>query len=295
MRVDERVRSIPRWRLATVATVVWLAGLACGPPPAPPPPKKPQKVLGMLDRLATDFEGVPSRWSRRSSANFTVLYLKYGGIAQLVLDTAEETRASQLRAWGRRPTRWSPRCRIYFYPSTDVMRRMTVGTTRHGSAQAPASRLVKGQLRYRRINIAAGDRGILEDTLPHELSHLILSELMAPKEPPLWANEGLAMQAESRELQLRRARALARQLTSGTRPFPLATLLALKRYPDQEHLFYGQSHVLMRVLLRRGGKRKLLAFLQDSADLPALEQHYRLTESRLNSLWRKELRKLARR
>ena len=86
--------------------------------------------------------------------------LSWAGVAQLVLDMAEEAREAQFRGWKVKAEPWSPRCRIYFYPTAEVMRRMTAGTTRHGSAQAPASRFVKGQLRFRRINLTADDRGI---------------------------------------------------------------------------------------------------------------------------------------
>ena len=234
--------------VAAALVVFALAG--CGPPPAPPPPRRPQKVLAILDKLEDDFQGVPTRWERLSSANFTISFLKYSGVARLVLDTAEEVRTAQLKAWKMPAVRWSPRCGIFFYPTKQIMDRMTAGTTKHGSAQAPASRLVKGQLRYRKIHVAADDRGIIDNTVPHEISHLLVAELMAPKSAPLWADEGLAMQTESGQHQVRRAWSLRALLDGGTSPFPLSRLFAMKRYPDNTRLFYAQSFLLMKVLLK---------------------------------------------
>lgn len=274
--------------------VLGLSSVAgCGPPPKPPRSESSRKVLSILDSLANESEGLPTKWSRRSSPNFTVFFLKYSGIAQLILDSAEEGRAAQFKAWGGRTDAWTPRCSIYFYPTTEVMKRMTAGTTKHGSAQAPASRLLKGKLRFRRINLAADDRGILEDTLPHELSHLILSELMAPKSPPLWANEGLAQQSESHNSQVQRARALERFLDRGNPSIPLHQIFAMKGYPDDKHLFYGQAFLLMEVLKKRGGLPGVLTFLKDTADLPALRRHFDLTGERLKTLYFGELHRLA--
>lgn len=285
-----------RSALLLAGAALTLALAACGPPPepAPPPGKKPQKVLTILDRLAEDSEGLPTRWERLSSANFTIYFLKYSGVARLILDTAEEARQEQLAEWGIRIGPWSPRCAIYFYPTRKVMVRMTAGTTTHGSAQAPASRLVKGRLRYRRINLAANDRGILDDTVPHELSHLILSELMAPRRPPRWADEGLAMRTESRDTQVRWARSMYHHLARGRRPFPLGQLFAMTRYPDNKHLFYNQSFLVIRALRKVGSLARVLAFLKDSADLPALQRHFSLTEGQLNKLLVAEMRRLAR-
>jgi hypothetical protein len=280
--------------LAAVIVLGLFSVAGCGPPPTPPPSESSLKVLNILDSLAQESEGLPTKWSRISSPNFTIYFLKYSGIAQLILDSAEEGRAAQFKAWGRRTGSWTPRCNIYFYPTAEVMLRMTAGTTTHGSAQAPASRLIKGKLRFRRINLAADDRGILEDTLPHELSHLILSELMAPKSPPLWANEGLAQQSESHNSQVQRTRALERFLDRGKSSFPLHQIFAMKSYPDDKHLFYGQSFLLVKVLKKRGGLPGVLTFLKDTADLPALRRHFDLTGERLKTLYFRELHRLAR-
>lgn len=281
---------LTRTRAAALTLALLLAG--CGPPPDPAPPEPP-RVISLLGELEQSSGGLPSRWHTRGSRNFRVHYLQFPEVAGLIVESAEQSRRELLQRWGLPWRRaWSPPCDVFFFPSTAVMDRMTVGTTTTASAHAPASRLVKGRLLYRKLKLAADDRGLLEDSIPHELSHLIVSGLLAPRRPPLWANEGLAMLAESPRSQRRRARALLYRVASGRPLFPLSVLFGLRQYPDQRRLFYTQSFAVTRVLWQQRGTA-ILAFLRDGGDLPALARHYGLDPAGLRRAVLLEMRRLA--
>jgi hypothetical protein len=221
--------------------------------------------LDAISRAGSADEG-PGRWQVRSTANFRVFHLG-SALAARVAREAEAERARQVSAWyGDAPVeRWAPRCDIYLFPTLAALAQASGRDPRVGSASATPSRLYRGRMLSRRLNLAADDDGILDKTLPHEISHVILAELLGEKGVPRWANEGLAMVAE-RGTIVARSREVVAEYLAGGRTFPVKTLMEMTRYPDGEFLtlYYMQSLSLVRFLLDRGGREKLLQFLRAS-------------------------------
>jgi hypothetical protein len=236
-------------------------------------------TVKMLDRISQDIEHMPprARWRAINTRSFRVLYLADGDleVARAVASAAEATRAAQFGKWlpDEAPPGWTPRCDIYLYPSNHVMVQMSGGEPKAGSAAARPSRLVRGTMLQRKVNLAADDHQLIENTLPHEVSHVIVAELMGDRPLPLWANEGLAMLAETR-----RTRAIYRAIVRSYRRkgqlYPLKTLMTMATYPDFKQLYYGQSLSLVRFLLTRGDRSQLLSMLQAGVNESSLRDYY---------------------
>jgi hypothetical protein len=249
-----------------------------------------REVTCRLERLSRESEGLGDRWLLEESGSFRVFHFaSERALAPRLVRHAERSRAHQLRRWqGASPSPWRPRCDVYLYPTTRLLAELGDGSAKAGSASAAPARLTRGQLLSRRLNLAADDRELLENTLPHEISHIIVSELLAPARVPLWAHEGLAMLEEASSAQrsyLTRAAGAA----DGSAFLP-RTLMEATRYPDAPHLhgFYAQSFALTRHLLARGSAAAFIAFLRDHATAgpeAALRRHHGLGLAELQAAW----------
>jgi hypothetical protein len=248
--------------------------LSCAAPEAPRP--RPDRTLQMLDRLSENMAGLPegSRWRSVDTPSFRVLYLDDPGLAARVGQAAEETRRRQQALWlgeGRRPA-WSPRCDIYLFPTKRMLVQFNGGDeARAGSAASRRSRLVRGQTLQRVMHLAADEYGLLEDLLPHEVSHIIVGGLMGVKESPRWADEGLAVLAMSRPARESYEEVL-QHYRGRAQLFPLAQLMAMEVYPDPpfRRLFYAQSLSLVRFLLELADRGALLRLMRGEGDLSRL-------------------------
>lgn len=268
--------------------------LACASPtPAKPPRSKPepcQRVECLLEALAqADTPPVPSKWLATLTPSFRILHFD-AALAERVGRAAERARRRQLLLWtGGEVEPWSPRCDIYLYPTMQLLVQMSGGEAKAGSAAAAPSRLQRGRMRERRMNLAGDDPFLLESTLPHEVSHVILAELLGERPVPLWANEGLAVLMESKRTRWRYEAALAEKLATGE-PFTVVAILTMERYPDPEYrtLYYAQALSLTRFLLDRGGRERLLAFLREAGPRTvgaALRRHYDIGLLDLQQRW----------
>lgn len=149
------------------------------------------------------------------------------------------------------------------------------GTTRDyvravgpGSEATLGSSLVKpavGTVRTRRIDLRTDVPDYLTAALPHEMCHVVLADHFREGPPPLWFDEGVALQYDSPEKQRLHERDLRIGLQHGT-AFPLSELLTLKGYPPQDRwgVFYGQSASLVRLLLTRGSAKQLLVCVEQA-------------------------------
>jgi len=164
---------------------------------------------------------------------------------------------------------------VYLYPSNRVMVQMTGGDAKAGSAAARPSRLLRGRMLQRKMNLTADDLQLLSNTLPHEVSHILVAELLAQRSVPLWANEGLAMLNETKGSRWHYRALVMTHLRRG-RLFPLKTLMTMETYPDHpfKRLYYGQSLSLVRFLLAQGGRSQLLVLLQAGVTESSLREYF---------------------
>lgn len=285
-------------RRAILSVCLLLAGCASDGEPRPAaagPPEECHDVSCRLERLSRTTEGIGERWRLHASESFRVLHFaREQELASRLAREAERLRAAQLRRWTAGAAAWRPPCDLYLYPTGKLLAELGDGSAKAGSASAQPARLTHGRLLSRRLNLAADDRELLENTLPHEISHVIVSELLAPERVPLWAHEGLAMLEESSPAQ-RSYRVRAAVAVAAGRAFPVKALMEATRYPDPPHLhvFYAQAFSLAHHLLARGSAAGFLGFLRDHARLgaeAALRRHHGLGFVELQRAWSESLR-----
>jgi len=202
-------------------------------------------------------------WQVEITSNFRILHINRS-MAMRVARAAEQARTAIAKLWtgAKKVPRWEQRCDIYLYPSFREMNAMTGGDPKAGSTSVKPSQLYRGRILSRRVNFAANDPGLLDATIPHEITHLVLGDLLSG-EVPLWANEGAATVAEPYTKQRRYRALLGRHLARG-RGYQLRGLMNLKGYPDGgfKGLFYAQSNSVVRFLLSMGTHADFLDFLE---------------------------------
>lgn len=217
------------------------------------------------------------RWKVISTPSFRVMYFD-AAVARKVARKVELLRAEQFKLWGgAAPKLWRPRCDVYIYSSNRDLVRMTGGSSKAGSAQSRASRLSPGRMLQRRINVAATDRALLGNTLPHEITHVVAADLLGGK-VPRWANEGMAVLSEQMSSIKYYDAILQRALARG-RWFPLKRLMAMRRYPKRPYLglYYAQSASLVLFFVSQKSNATFIQFLRDAGrrGVPtAVRQHY---------------------
>ncbi|MCI0361477.1 MAG: hypothetical protein L0211_23590 [Planctomycetaceae bacterium] len=99
--------------------------------------------------------------------------------------------------------------------------------------------------------------------MPHELTHVVVSDMLKGRTAPRWLDEGIAMLADSPEKQALHAKDLAAARSAGL-SFRASELLSLEAYPAPSRIpaFYGQSAALTSFLARRGKPSQLLEFAE---------------------------------
>jgi hypothetical protein len=287
-----------RIRLNAPLIAALLAGCASAKPaPETPGPSNTLEAFERLERTPP-----PATLRVRSSTNFELHHAASRVLVEALLREAERLRREQLRWWGRDPgPRWQPICRVYLYPTAREMRRAGRGRHMAAFAMARSARLTRGLMLQRQISLAQTDARLTRDQLPHEMSHVVLAELLSNRHPPLWANEGLATLRESARSRQRRRAWIARALRR-RRTIALRALMESVRYPGAYRAkltFYAESMSLVELLLQLGGRAQLLVFLRDISPpnykrrdprwatiVAALAQRYRLSPASLEARWR---------
>jgi hypothetical protein len=123
----------------------------------------------------------------------------------------------------------------------------------------------QGRIVARRIDLRGDASDWRSEVLPHELTHVVLAERFTRCRIAPWADEGIAMLAESPERLERRLTALRRAATAG-RIYAAGELINVRSSPDlaSRDAFYGQSLVLVGALLQWGTREQLLQFVESS-------------------------------
>jgi hypothetical protein len=117
----------------------------------------------------------------------------------------------------------------------------------------------------RRIDLRADGVDWNTEALPHELTHVVLADRFCKIQIPPWADEGIALLAESPERMKQRLGELRRVAGSGFL-YGAGDLVRIKTSPQPEFrpLFYGQSLALVSLLLDCGSREQLLQFVEVS-------------------------------
>lgn len=178
-------------------------------------------------------------------------------------DACERWKTRTQTMWlGDDAATWQPRCEVVVHATVGAYCR-TLGPGSERTSGCSTIRLDKGQVAERRIDLRSDAEGWLNETLPHELTHVVLADRFTNRHIPAWADEGIAMLAESPDKLQRRLTELREVVASG-RTLGLRQLVSLENGPTSASraAFYGQSVTLAGLLLERGTPRQLIQFVE---------------------------------
>lgn len=235
------------------------------------------------------------RWFVLETANFQVCCERSFTPATQVARHAETLRTLTRSKWLGEESEeaWNPRCQIVLHSDQPTY----VAAVGRGSERTVGSSLVKvdkGRIISRRIDLVGGQTAFLSAALPHELTHVVLSERFKATPLPRWADEGIAILADSEAKQGRHFKDLREALAHGT-AFHAAELLILDEYPrpDRFGVFYGQSASLTEFLVKRKSPQQFVKFIertQVAGHETALQECYDIAGvADLDRQWRHEL------
>lgn len=156
---------------------------------------------------------------------------------------------------------WNPKADVIVYPAADEYRR-ALGRASDGSSGCMTVSVDHGRVVERRIELRSDAAGWSSSSLPHEMTHVVLADRFPGRRLPRWADEGMAVLAESQAKQSERRRA-AEQSRRSLGPLSFAQVMGLEDYPahNRHAEFYAQSAALVEALVARGGPEQFLAFL----------------------------------
>jgi hypothetical protein len=193
-------------------------------------------------------------------------------------------------------TAWDPKCQIVIHPGSQPY----LAVVGAGGAQTFASSWIEfardKQVSKRRIDLR-GDGSLGVAALPHEMTHVVLADLLGGQQPPRWADEGMALLADAPHKQQLHERDLREGLQRGL-AFSSAELVLLDSYPQPARVpaFYGQSASLTAFLVARDKPTKFVEFLRQAQKEgydAALQATYDIQNIReLERLWQAHRQRL---
>jgi hypothetical protein len=202
-------------------------------------------------------------WEVLETTNFRV---KFGAgdeaLARHVAEAAERTRGELYRIWfGRmKQAEWQPACDVFLHRS----KRSFADATEHRTTSVgyASTQLRAGRVVAQRIDLLADGTDIVRTVLPHEITHAVMADYFVRRPLPVWADEGIAVLAESPEKRLAHARNLERFRHRGGL-YSARQLMTMAEYPSQDQLgkFYAQSVDLVEFLVHRKGTAAFLEFV----------------------------------
>jgi len=238
----------------------------------------------------TDIPGRPG-WHCARSRNFRVVCHTRSGDARKIAEHCEKLRVALSRFWfpdGNR-TNWTPVCDVIVHQNA-ASYLQAVGRGASNTLGSSDVRAEHDSIVARRIDLRADHASLLTAALPHEMTHVVVADWTKGNPLPLWADEGMAMVADSDEKQAMHARDLANALASRTE-FNAAELFNLDRYPahDRWSAYYAQSHALVAYLVKKDSPERFVKFVaavQETGYDAALREHYSIDGANsLSHLW----------
>jgi len=216
-------------------------------------------------------------WKVAETQHFRILHDQPKELVERVGCVAEETRIRIQKKWfGDVGTDWDGRCSIYLHGDRAKYNEKAglanaLGHTRTFSWGTG--------IQSRNVHLPARQPKMLEDVLPHEVSHSVLAVRFQGK-TPRWADEGMAMLAETPAA----VRECLGRLPKYKQEHCLFACDILMQTDDPAHFqtleYYSQSTSLVQFLTERKGPQAFASFLQTciAKDYPAaLKQHYNIT------------------
>jgi Peptidase MA superfamily len=213
-------------------------------------------------------------WQEKTSTHFRVFYQQNPAFATAVLAYAEgyynqirlDLGLTHVVQRDQVPWLWDKRCQIYLYPDRQAYRQATGAPAWSGGFVNYQRRMVYSHL---------GVSSFLEQTLPHELAHIIFREFVGfdNNRIPRWLDEGVAQYAELNRRE-ETWDVMRQGLTQGIY-IPLDQLNALHvghASGGAAHVFYTQAATLVQFFLAAYGPRRFLDFCSNLRDGYSVER-----------------------
>ena len=124
---------------------------------------------------------------------------------------------------------WQPRCEVVVHSTVGAYSR-TLGPGSERTSGCSTVRLHQGRVAERRIDLRSDAEDWLSDTLPHELTHVVLADRFTERRIPAWADEGISMLAETPDKLQRRLNELRSVIVAG-HTLRLSRLVSLETAP----------------------------------------------------------------
>ncbi|HMC10286.1 MAG TPA: hypothetical protein VKH44_03310 [Pirellulaceae bacterium] len=228
-----------------------------------------------------------------TSANFAVRNYHASHDARRVAEHCERWRTKLQKYWiAAEQKPWVNKCDVVVHSGLSSY----LAAVGAGARQTFGSSLIKfnsDKQVARRLIDFRGDQAHGLAAVPHEMTHIIVADLLDGRQPPRWADEGMAILADTHAKQMLHERDLTQGITSRA-AFRVAELLTFESYPQPSRIpaFYGQSASLTACLAKRDDPSRFVEFLRRSLDDgydKALRDVYHLDNvAQLEQLWHEQ-------
>lgn len=187
-----------------------------------------------------------------------------------ICQLCEEYRSRTIQRWlapeGGVWPNWTPRCEVIVH-STQVEYQRALGPAAGSSVGCSTVQVKHGKVLVRKIDVRVDAAGWQVDALPHEMTHIVLTDYFGERKLPLWADEGMSVLAESSaKCRLRKQAAEVEELR-----LPAISAASLLLEPAEQQArrqaFYYRSAELVNFLIQQKDYPTFIRFLDQ------VEQH----------------------
>jgi hypothetical protein len=245
----------------------------------------------------------PNSWVA-CTVNFRIYWCTSEANIRQLAAACERLAAGARERWlgDTHPAAWTPFCEVVVHPDTNAYV-ACVGPGSQTTSGCSTIGLDQGRVVLRRIDLRADALDWDTESLPHELMHVVLADRFSQQRISPWADEGIAMLAESPEKLKRRLAELRRAASHGA-IYSLSDLLNVRSRPQPAYrdAFNGQSVALVGLLLDWGTPAQCVDFVAASQEKnwqAALrdvygERAHELERSLSDSIWTEHAARWAR-
>jgi len=231
-----------------------------------PEPKKSSVVVRHLEKMQDGYKVA-------ETAHFRILHDQDKTLVEKVGEVAEITRANLQHKWFKdEPTEWDGKCSIYLHAD----RAKYADKTKMKNTLGHMRTIEWGGSLLRSIHLPCKEPSQVIDVLPHEVSHSVMAVRFQGR-TPRWADEGMAMMAETPASTQECVGKLARYRRNDSL-FALEVLLNTEEAEQFNTMeFYAQSTSLVQFLTSLKGSQGFTDFLRTyimKGAETALKQHY---------------------
>ncbi len=247
-----------------------------------------REVLAIAKKRAGN-RPIPKAEAVQTGGSFIIKGAMDPALGERLMKAAESKRTAIFARWSGPPGgAWSPACELVIHADAAAFEQATKLPT--GSTGRADVKLQDGAAVSRRIDLRADDANLLEDSLPRELTTVILADLFSSQAPPKWAELGMAVLATSEVEIGRYLRTLPRCERDGDLPTVESLLKATDIPVKGVTGFYVSSVSLVDFLVRWQGEKTFTAFVRDGQRYgveSALKRQYGVKDYRqLEDAWR---------